>query len=29
MRRPGFETRLIPAMVRVRSPEYFRVISRV
>src|ERR1700727_1037977 len=29
MRKPGLETRLIPAMVRVRSPEYFRVISRV
>jgi hypothetical protein len=23
------ETRLIPAMVRVRSPEYFMVISSV
>jgi hypothetical protein len=29
MRRPGLETRLIPAMVRVRSAEYFMVISSV
>src|ERR1700689_1118897 len=29
MRSPGLEIRLMPAMVRVRSPEYFRVISSV
>src|ERR1700722_104705 len=29
MRRPGFDTRLIPEIVRVRSAAYFMVISRV
>src|SRR5580658_8401088 len=29
MRRPGFDTRLMPEIVRVRSAAYFMVISRV
>src|SRR5271165_2978365 len=29
MRRPGFDTRLIPEIVRARSGAYFMVISRV